>query len=1100
MCAASPHEQHAAAPIRRGLHRAIGERRNETDAGQRDVGAGHPAQHGLQVLETRLLCAVERAAVEVQHAEVSRRGHLDVHPVRSQAESRAQLLGIGEVDEHGVAGELRFGTDEFETRQPAHDTAPAVAADPPARRVLLLARSHHHAVFVLLNAGNLDPAPDFDAELGRSFGQHRFNRVEVGHHAAGQRVGQPVRQCVDVDHRRIEHHSGEVARCARPLFAGPGVDVRCRHQRRQHPAPVERLDRRGRQSPHAERRCPPLGTRFGLPFEHQDRTAAESELAGQEQTDRPGTHDYCVIHGKPPVFSFAEATLATAAHTARTRRSRGGTWRCHRCSREDRRMDGSARLRVTLLGAFQVTRGAEALAVPGARLRGLVARLALAGGRPVGQSVLVDAIWASDLPSDPAHALQALVSRLRRSLGSPSEVTQVGGGYRLTIDPADVDAMRFEQLATAGGAASLDEAVRLWGDRPGVEPAAVAAIDPAAATRLARLSIEAVTDLAEAELSQGRPDSAIARLTALLADQPVHERAAAVLMDALAAQGRQAEALAQYEQIRKALADDLGTDPGTALRERHLNLLRAEPVKATKPAALPAPLTSFVGRVDDLSRIDTLLDVSRLVTVLGPGGAGKTRIALEAARRREYRDGCWLIDLSSVAEPAKVAAAMLAAIGLRAAALFEASAKPVGDLDALADQLGSKETLLVVDNCEHLIDAVAHLLSALLPRCAGLRVLATSREPLAIDGEALVPLGPLPLPEPDATVEQARDTASVRLFRERAAAVRPDFTVDERNLDDVLRIVRGLDGMPLALELAAARLRTLSLADLAVSLSDRFRLLTTGSRTAFPRHRTLRAVIAWSWDLLSEDARTVAERISVLPGGVTPASAAAVCALPVEQARELLADLVDRSLLQLVPGRYRMLETIREYGLECLAEQGILPAVRSLSAEYFAELTAVNAPLLRGPRQLDALHLVTAEYDNVLAALRHLCDTSDAGLALALDLTWYWHMLGLARRILVLARPSRPLRPAGREPRHRRGRAAAGRRRPGGRGCLPPAELPGAARLRSADRRRTGRPHRNRRVPAHPADSRRPGPLAGRIGPDRPCRTSRKRRPFSRGR
>ncbi|UKD53641.1 AAA family ATPase [Amycolatopsis sp. FU40] len=657
-------------------------------------------------------------------------------------------------------------------------------------------------------------------------------------------------------------------------------------------------------------------------------------------------------------------------------------------------MDGSARLRVTLLGAFQVTRGAEALAVPGARLRGLVARLALAGGRPVGQSVLVDAIWASDLPSDPAHALQALVSRLRRSLGSPSEVTQVGGGYRLTIDPADVDAMRFEQLATAGGAASLDEAVRLWGDRPGVEPAAVAAIDPAAATRLARLSIEAVTDLAEAELSQGRPDSAIARLTALLADQPVHERAAAVLMDALAAQGRQAEALAQYEQIRKALADDLGTDPGTALRERHLNLLRAEPVKATKPAALPAPLTSFVGRVDDLSRIDTLLDAGRLVTVLGPGGAGKTRIALEAARRREYRDGCWLIDLSSVAEPAKVAAAMLAAIGLRAAALFEASAKPVGDLDALADQLGSKETLLVVDNCEHLIDAVAHLLSALLPRCAGLRVLATSREPLAIDGEALVPLGPLPLPEPDATVEQARDTASVRLFRERAAAVRPDFTVDERNLDDVLRIVRGLDGMPLALELAAARLRTLSLADLAAGLSDRFRLLTTGSRTAFPRHRTLRAVIAWSWDLLSEDARTVAERISVLPGGVTPASAAAVCALPVEQARELLADLVDRSLLQLVPGRYRMLETIREYGLECLAEQGILPAVRSLSAEYFAELTAVNAPLLRGPRQLDALHLVTAEYDNVLAALRHLCDTSDAGLALALDLTWYWHMLG----------------------------------------------------------------------------------------------------------
>ncbi|MYW94336.1 AfsR/SARP family transcriptional regulator [Amycolatopsis rubida] len=654
-------------------------------------------------------------------------------------------------------------------------------------------------------------------------------------------------------------------------------------------------------------------------------------------------------------------------------------------------MDGSARLRVTLLGAFQVTRGAEALPVPGARLRGLVARLALAGGRPVEQSVLVDAIWGPDLPADPAHALQALVSRLRRALGSPSDVTQVAGGYRLTVDAADVDALRFEQLATA---ASLDDAVTLWGDRPGVEPPVVAAVDPAAATRLARLSIEAVIDLAKAELSQGRPDSATARLTALLAEHPVHERAAAVLMDALATQGRQAEALAQYEQIRAALADDLGADPGTALRERHLNLLRAEPAKETEPATLPASLTSFVGRTDDLARIDTLLGAGRMVTVLGPGGAGKTRIALEAARRREYRDGRWLVDLSSVTEPAKVAAAALAASGLRGTALFEASAKPVDDLDVLADQLSGKETLLVVDNCEHLIDAVAHLLSALLPRCAGLRVLATSREPLAIDGEALVPLGPLPLPEPDADVEQARDTASVRLFTERAAAVRPGFTVDERNLDDVLRIVRGLDGMPLALELAAARLRTLSLADLASGLSDRFRLLATGSRTAFPRHRTLRAVIAWSWDLLSEDARTVAERISVLPGGVTPASAAAVCALPVEQARELLADLVDRSLLQLVPGRYRMLETIREYGLECLAEQGILPTVRNLSAEYFAELAAVNDPLLRGPGQLDALQSLTAEYDNVLAALRHLCDTSDAGLALALDLTWYWHMLG----------------------------------------------------------------------------------------------------------
>ncbi|MFB8275085.1 BTAD domain-containing putative transcriptional regulator [Nocardia colli] len=698
-------------------------------------------------------------------------------------------------------------------------------------------------------------------------------------------------------------------------------------------------------------------------------------------------------------------------------------------------MNGDARLHVTLLGAFQVSRGEAALSVPGARLQGLVVRLALAGGRVVEQGVLVDAIWAEDLPADPTHALQALVSRLRRILGSAGDVVQVAGGYRLAVD--DVDAVRFEQLAAAGrehlrsgnvdaAVAVLGEAVQLWGDRPGTEPAVVAAVAPAVATRLAAASVEAVVDLAEGELSLGQAGVAADRLTALLAEQPVHERAAALLMDALAAQGRQAEALARYERVRESLADVLGTDPGAALRERHLSLLRADqPAPHVNSTNLPAPLTSFIGRDDDLARIDTLLAAGRLVTVLGPGGAGKTRLAVESARRHrhEYRDGAWMIDLSSVTEPAKVGAALLAAIGLRGSALFEASAKlrgdPIGELDVLADQLSGRESLLVVDNCEHLIDAVAQLISALLTRCAGLRVLATSREPLAIDGEALVPLGPLTVPEPNANLEQARRTASVRLFTERAAAVRPGFAVDNGNLDDVLRIVRALDGMPLALELAAARLRTLSLADLTTGLADRFRLLTTGSRTALPRHRTLRAVIAWSWDLLSEPEQIVAERISVLPGGITPASAAAVCAgsaapaghrteqisatgtdggVSADNVPELLAALVDRSLLQLVPdtGRYRMLETIREYGLERLAEQGILTDVRDLTAHYFGELVARNDPLLRGPEQLDALHVLRAEYDNVLAALRHLCDrgAADDAIGLAVNLTWYWQMLG----------------------------------------------------------------------------------------------------------
>ncbi|MFC8661825.1 ATP-binding protein [Streptomyces sp. NPDC057199] len=688
-------------------------------------------------------------------------------------------------------------------------------------------------------------------------------------------------------------------------------------------------------------------------------------------------------------------------------------------------MDGDARLRITLLGAFQASRGDTVLPVVGARLQGLAVRLALAGGRTVAQGVLVDAIWAEDPPAGPAHALQALASRLRRALGSADAVTQVAGGYRLDVDADAVDALRFEQLVATGrdrlragdpyaAATALGEAVALWGDhpgtRPGAEPTDVAAVAPAAATRLAHASVEAVTDLADAELSLGRSDEAAARLTALLTEHPVHERAAALLMDALAAQGRQAEALALYERVRETLADDLGTDPGAALRDRHLSLLRAErPTPAadtaqTRPSNLPAPLTSFIGRDDDLTRIDTLLAAGRLVTVLGPGGAGKTRLAVEAARRHghEYRDGARMIDLASVTEPAKVGAALLAGIGLRGGAMFEARKRVEGDdLDVLVDQLGGRESLLLVDNCEHLIDAVAHLVAALLSHCAGLRVLATSREPLAVDGEALVPLGPLALPAPDDGVEQTQRAASVRLFTERAAAVRPGFDVDETTLPEIRRVVRSLDGMPLALELAAARLRTLSLPELADGLSDRFRLLTTGSRTALPRHRTLRAVIAWSWDLLSEDERTVAERVAILPAGATPASATALCAGTAVQAAdipELLADLVDRSLLQLAPapGRYRMLETLREYGTDRLAETGDLGTVRDLAAGHFAELMARYDPQLRGPGQLTAIRVIGAEYDNTLAALRRRCDTGDAAgaVALALNLTWYWQMFG----------------------------------------------------------------------------------------------------------
>ncbi|GAA4558952.1 BTAD domain-containing putative transcriptional regulator [Pseudonocardia xishanensis] len=689
-------------------------------------------------------------------------------------------------------------------------------------------------------------------------------------------------------------------------------------------------------------------------------------------------------------------------------------------------MDGGARLRITLLRAFEVARGDVVVPVPGARLRGLLVRLALAGGRAVEPGVLVDAIWGEEPPSGPASALQTLVSRLRRTL-RPAGIVQVAGGYRLAVDAADVDALRFEQLTAAGrerlragdpegASTALAEAVALWGDPAGAEPAVIAAVAPTVATGLARVSVEAVADLADAELSLGSAEVAATRLTGLLAEHPAHERAAGLLMDALAAQGRQAEALAVYERVRRTLAEDLGADPGTALRDRHLRLLdtsagtaetgrraATEPGRVP-PSTLPAPLTGFIGRDDDLTRIGALLTTGRLVTVLGPGGAGKTRLALEAARHHqdEYRDGACFVDLAPVTEPAKIGPAVLAGIGLRGGALFDVHRRVEGDeLDVLVCELGGRESLLLLDNCEHLIEAVAHLVAALLPRCPGVRVLATSREPFAVDGEALVPLGPLALPEPDADVDQAAAVASVRLFTERAAAVRPGFAVDDTTLPGIVRMVRGLDGLPLALELAAARLRTLALPDLADGLADRFRLLTTGHRTAPPRHRTLGAVIAWSWELLDEHERTVAERISILPGGVTPASAAAVCAgtaVPADEIPELLAALVDRSLLQLPTGtgRYRMLETIREYGTARLTGSGDLGTARDLAAAHFTELMARHESGLRGHDQVRAMQVFSAEYDNTIAALRHLCATGDAAAAitLVLAMTWYWQMFG----------------------------------------------------------------------------------------------------------
>ncbi len=681
--------------------------------------------------------------------------------------------------------------------------------------------------------------------------------------------------------------------------------------------------------------------------------------------------------------------------------------------------------------------GGAPVVISGARLRDLIVRLALAGGRPVSTSELGDAVWGDEPPADLANALQTLVSRARRALGGAQAVEQSAAGYRLAIKADDVDAFRFQRLLAEG---RIQEAMGLWRG-----PALADAGEFAAphAQRLERLQLDALVTRLTREVADDPAGGHVGPLEVLVAHHPLDEKVTGLLMRALAASGRQAEALAAYEAIRGRLADELGIDPGAELRTVHLEVLRGEAAAraeggngsaATADAMQAAPhartnlraqLTSFVGREDDVARVLKALEQYRLVTLVGPGGTGKTRLATEVAAvaavggsdrtsagADDVSDGVWLAELASVTDPADVPQSVLGSIGLREPRTLLDSPQRAGSRDArtrLLDGLVDARALLVLDNCEHLIDACAHLADELLSHCPGLRIVATSREPLGITGESLLSIAPLSQPVPGVSAQEAVGFPAVRLFAERAAAVSPGFEVDDESAALVIDIVRRLDGLPLAIELAAARLRTLPLAEIARRLNDRFRLLTGGSRTALPRHRTLRAVVEWSWDLLTPEERLLAERFAVFPAGATPAAVAVVCAGPggaataAGRARvdpadvdDLLSSLVDKSLLQPVreaPGaaareaggtRRRMLETVREYGSERLAGRGELAELVRRHAVHYSALMAEAAPRLLTRDQVTWLPVVTADRDNLLAALRYWCDVGDAWQALTL--------------------------------------------------------------------------------------------------------------------
>ncbi|MEU4536051.1 BTAD domain-containing putative transcriptional regulator [Streptosporangium sp. NPDC023825] len=673
-----------------------------------------------------------------------------------------------------------------------------------------------------------------------------------------------------------------------------------------------------------------------------------------------------------------------------------------------------ADVRVGLLGPFEVrNRDGAVVEVPGIRLRALLAALALEPGRIVSRGRLVDWIWGQRPPADEVNALQALVSRLRRVL--PDGVIEAeSGGYRLAVAPDAVDVHRFEQLVGQARAAAepaaradlLRSALALW---RGTAMEDVAPRDSdvfdAAVARLGELHVAALGDRVDADVRLGRGPELVSELTELVATHPLREGFVAALMRALAEAGRGAEALTVYQRTRERLAEELGADPSAELSALHTALLRGELGERAenRRTNLRAELTSFVGKNDDVSEVAGLSARHRLVTLTGAGGSGKTRLATETARTMlaELPDGAWLIELASVRAGGEPAQAALAAIGLRDQALL-GDARGGEPMDRLIAALRERAILLILDNCEHMIEAAAAFADRLLGECRRLRILATSREPLGITGEVLWQVEPLALPAKGADPAEAGSSPAVRLLRDRAGLLRKDIGSDAHTLSALARICRALDGMPLAIELAAARLRTMSVDQLARRLDDRFRLLTGGSRTALPRHKTLRAVVDWSWDLLTEAERGVLRRLSVFSGGASLEAAERVCgdgAFAGEQVLDVLTALIEKSLL-LADGegapRYRMLDTIREYAAHRLAEAGETEPARRAHLAYFTELAETADPHLRRAGQLEWLSTLDAERDNIGAALRGAIAEGWAQEAMRLvgAVGWYWYLSG----------------------------------------------------------------------------------------------------------
>ncbi|MGH2779864.1 MAG: BTAD domain-containing putative transcriptional regulator [Thermoleophilaceae bacterium] len=636
-------------------------------------------------------------------------------------------------------------------------------------------------------------------------------------------------------------------------------------------------------------------------------------------------------------------------------------------------------VQVRVLGPFELVVDGRPRPVPGGGERALLALLASSPGRTIARDRLVDELWGAELPVDPVNALQLRVSKLRKVVGS-ALVTEPSG-YRLELDREQVDAGRFARLVAER---RFEEGLALWRGPPlgEFEDQHWARAE---AARLEELHATAVEEHIETRLAAGEHAALVPELTRLVDAAPLRERPLGQLMVALHRCGRAPDALAAYQDFRHRLADKLGLTPSAALRQLEGAILREDssldaPSAAQRPSTnLPAPISPLVGRAAELERLPELLSRSRLVSLVGPGGSGKTRLAIAAAQdvAIQFRDGAWFVPLAGLTDPARIPEAVAEALAL-------SDPDSVSPRRLVTAWLASRNALLVVDNCEHLVDQCANFVEELLGSAEDVRIIATSREALGVPDEIQMPVGPLP----------HADAAA--LFTERARSVRPDFAPVDAE-DDVSRICQRLDGMPLAIELAATRVQTLTVGEIAERLDDRFALLTSGPRTAEARHQTLRAAVDWSYELLGEEERALLRRLAVFQEGWSLEAAEGVCLEgDSSDVLALVSGLAERSLVVAEDGRFRMLETIRVYALERLAEAGEEGAMRERHARYFTALAERVEPALRGRDQGVWLARLRAEDANLRLALQSTRDRAtsdpDEALRLAAALGWYWYV------------------------------------------------------------------------------------------------------------